>query len=59
MQTYDTEFRTKLEMDTDIGEQFDKLERKAQDAFNNIFTKDVDPFENNNRVNRVRFGKWS
>jgi hypothetical protein len=59
MTTFNAEFRTKLEMDNDIGEQFDMLERKAQDAFISIFAKDTDPFENDNRVDRVRFGKWS
>jgi hypothetical protein len=44
-------------MENDIGEQFDMLERKAQDAFINIFANDTDPFENDNRVDRVRFSK--
>lgn len=57
MSTFNTEFRTKLEMENDIGEQFDMLERKAQDAFISIFASDVDPFENDNRVDRVRFSK--
>jgi hypothetical protein len=57
MSTFNTEFRTKLEMENDIGEQFDMLERKAQDAFINIFANDTDPFENDNRVDRVRFSK--
>lgn len=57
MSTFNTEFRTKLEMENDIGEQFDMLERKAQDAFISIFANDTDPFENDNRVDRVRFSK--
>ena len=59
MTTHNTEFRTKFDMENDIGEQFDMLEKRAQDAFINLFASDVDPFENNNRVDRVRFGKWS
>jgi hypothetical protein len=59
MTTHNAEFRTKLDMENDIGEQFDMLERRAQDAFINLFASDADPFENDNRVDRVRFGKWS
>lgn len=57
MTTPNTEFRTKFDMENDIGERFDMLERRAQDAFINIFASDNDPFENDNRVDRVRFSK--
>jgi hypothetical protein len=57
MSTFNTEFRTKFEMENDIGEQFDMLERRAQDAFISIFASDVDPFENDNRVSGVRWSK--
>jgi hypothetical protein len=57
MTTFNTEFRTKFDMENDIGERFDMLERRAQDAFINIFAKDTDPFEHDNRVDRVRFSK--
>jgi hypothetical protein len=43
-------------METDTGERFDMLEQRAQDAFNDIFKADADPFETNNRLDRVR---WS
>lgn len=56
MTTLNTEFRTKFEMETDTGERFDMLEQRAQDAFNDIFKADADPFETNNRLDRVR---WS
>lgn len=56
MTTLNTEFRTKFDMETDTGERFDMLEQRAQDAFNDIFKADVDPFETNNRLDRVR---WS
>jgi hypothetical protein len=57
MTTFNAEFRTKLDMENDIGEQFDMLERRAQDAFIGIFASDTDPFENDNRVDRVRWSR--
>ena len=57
MTTFNAEFRTKLDMENDIGEQFDMLERRAQDAFISIFANDTDPFENENRVDRVRWSR--
>ena len=57
MSRIDTEFRTKFDMQNDIGEQFDMLERKAQDAFISIFASDTDPFEHENRLNNVRWRK--
>lgn len=57
MSTINTEFRTKFDMENDIGERFDMLERRAQDAFISIFANDVDPFENDNRVDRVRWSR--
>ncbi len=56
MTTFNTEFRTTFDMETDTGERFDMLEQRAQDAFNDIFKSDVDPFETENRLDRVR---WS
>ena len=55
MTTLNTEFRTKFDMETDTGERFDMLEQRAQDAFNDIFKADADPFETNNRLDRVRW----
>lgn len=40
MTTFNTEFRTKFDMETDTGELFDVLESKAQAAFNDVFSRD-------------------
>lgn len=57
MTTLNTEFRTKFEMETDTGERFDMLEQRAQDAFNDIFTKDADPFESESRITTMRWSR--
>lgn len=57
MTTPNTEYRTKFEMETDTGELFDALEYKAQQAFNDIFTKDADPFESESRITTMRWSR--
>ena len=57
MTTPNTEYRTKFEMETDTGEFFDALEYKAQQAFNNIFKADADPFESESRITTMRWSR--
>jgi hypothetical protein len=52
------EYRTEFDMETDTGERYDMLEQKANEAFNDIFMLDDDPFETTNVLNRVRWS-WS
>lgn len=54
MTTFNTEFRTKFEMETDTGELFDVLEHKAQAAFLDVFGNDDDLFEIEPSIYKVR-----